>query len=195
MRDIRMAKDGNTIYLTATAENNEEQKKVVEMIKLLAEAFFLNTELKAEDLIGAKNVEKVLPEPLPGSEKIELEKAKISTLKSVEKTNEAEKSKEEDIQQKMKEQKEQEYVDIQKKIDANVCPICGKELAAGKFGKYCKNCKFQTKVYGVTVSPEMVHDLLRKQQTEIHTFKSRNGDFNGRLIMNQDHEMVFRSEN
>ena len=210
MKDLRIAKDGNTIYLTVTSETEKEQKKILHSIKLITETILMNKDITVEDLLGAKPVERPAPEPLSGAEEVKIEKKELSKKEMPKKKEKPEEvkiekaeihipdekpsvSEEENIKEKIEQQKEKELKEISENIKNDICPICGNKLEYGKYGKLCRACKFQTRVYGVVTSPEMIYDLRKNRRTEIGTYKSRQGDFTGRLIM-LNGKMEFRGE-
>ena len=68
MKNIRVAKDGNTVYLSVSCETDDDMNKVIEIMnKVLCP----EKEQEPEVLKGACPVKAVVPEPVKGAEKVE----------------------------------------------------------------------------------------------------------------------------
>ena len=161
MNNLKIARDDNTIYMSVTCDNKEDMSKVLDLInKIIAP----EAAKEMETLEGAKNVKRGIPEPVRGAEEITPEPEK----ENIEKNEEV---------------KSETPSEAGEKAE-DICPICGERMVKRRYGMLCEHCGFQEKVYGLTLTDEMISAVKEKGQTDVLQFNSRtNGPFKGYLKM------------
>lgn len=65
------------------------------------------------------------------------------------------------------------------------CPKCGSAILEGKWGLYCGGgCGINLKVYGKTLTPEQMAELLKGDEVYVEGFKSKAGhEYNAFVTM------------